>query len=176
MDWSGKWHGSKYENGWILGIYLDVLLPPPHQWSDVTVDRERVWQRWYNKKVTVQCLGKFQANWIWRGNPLIGIWIQAHCWFLGSQAKFLGRSQLCPLIRRGPFRATLCVAPRRLWLGSAAFGCRASVTTSNRLLFKYLSVSNYSQWKLLVSNREMDLALHFEEWNNCLVFILPIIL
>lgn len=58
--------------------------------------------------------------------------------------------------------------------GSAAFGSRAQVTTSNRLLFKYLSVSNYSQWKLLVSNREMDLALRFEEWNNCLVFIPPI--
>lgn len=34
-------------------------------------------------------------------------------------------------------------------------------------------MSNCSQWKLLVSNREMDLASHFEEWNG-LVFILPI--
>lgn len=56
---------------------------------------------------------------------------------------------------------------------SAAFGWRAQVSTSNRLLFKYLSVSNHSQWKLLASNREMDLASRFEEWNNCLAFILP---
>lgn len=68
----------------------------------------------------------------------------------------------------------MCVRPRDFDKGSATFGSRAQVTTSNRLLFKYLSVDNCSQWKLLVSNREMDFALHFEEWNNCLVFILPL--
>lgn len=57
----------------------------------------------------------------------------------------------------------MCAGCKIFKRGSAAFGSRAQVTTSNRLLFKYLSVSNCSQWKLLVSNREMDLALHFEE-------------
>lgn len=51
---------------------------------------------------------------------------------------------------------------------SAVFGSRAQVTSSNGLLFKYPSVSDCSQWKLLASDWGMDLALQFEEWNNCL--------
>lgn len=64
------------------------------------------------------------------------------------------------------FQRPCVYAQGRFWPWFCCINPAAQVTACHRLLFKYLPICNWSQWKVLVSNGELNLALHFEEWNN----------